>query len=454
MSGIAELLLNLGFAISGSDLRETLVTRRLASLGAKVFTGHASENVAGAEVVVTSSAVAASNPEVIEAHRRSIPVIPRAEMLAELMRLKFSVAIAGSHGKTTVTSMVAVMLTEAGLDPTAVIGGRLDVFGSSARLGKGELMVAEADESDRSFLLLLPSIAVVTNIDREHLDHYRDLDEIKDAFVSFMNKTPFYGAVIACSDAPWRQTLEAVRPRLRRRLITYGTEEGATITADRIELTREGSSFEVRHSGNRLVDIRLHVPGRHNVQNALAAAGVGLELGLTPAQIQQGLERFRGADRRFQVKAEVDGVTVIDDYGHHPTEIRATLDAAHSRGAGRIWAIFQPHRFSRTRFLMDDFASAFEGCERVYILDIYPAGEEPIPGVSSERLAMRMREMGCAGARYAPREDDVVNEIVAEAVPGLTVLTIGAGSVWKLADALAGALPRALAGALTEKQPT
>ncbi|MGH9449052.1 MAG: UDP-N-acetylmuramate--L-alanine ligase [Terriglobia bacterium] len=440
MSGIAELLLNMGFTISGSDLKETAVTRRLAGLGAKVVAGHRAENIRGAQVVVTSSAVPETNPEVVEARRVEIPVIPRAEMLAELMRLKFSVAVAGSHGKTTVTSMIAVMLTEAGLDPTAVIGGRLDVFGSSARLGRGELMVAEADESDRSFLLLLPSIAVVTNIDREHLDHYRDLEEIKDAFVSFMNKTPFYGAVIACSDPPWRETLDAIRPRLRRKLVTYGTGTGAAITAIDLEWRGAGSAFRVFESGRHLADFSLAVPGRHNVQNALAAVGVGLELGLSPAQMQQGLERFRGADRRFQVKAHADGITLVDDYGHHPTEIRATLDAARSRGARRIWAIFQPHRYSRTYFLTDDFAHAFAGCERVYVLDIYAAGEEPIPGVNSERLVDRMRELGCAAARYAPSEGRLVHEVLAEAEPELMILTIGAGSVGKISEAVADGL--------------
>ncbi|MDE3178129.1 MAG: UDP-N-acetylmuramate--L-alanine ligase, partial [Acidobacteriota bacterium] len=276
MSGIAELLLNMGFAISGSDLKETPVTRRLAQLGARIFAGHAAVNVRGAQVVVTSSAVPPENPEVLEARRLDIPVIPRAEMLAELMRLKFSVTVAGSHGKTTVTSMIAVMLTEAGLDPTAVIGGRLDVFGSSARLGKGDLLVAEADESDRSFLLLLPSIAVVTNIDREHLDQYRDLEEIKDAFASFMNKTPFYGAVIACYDPPWRDALESIRPRLRRRLVTYGVESGAAITATDITPTGAGTAFRVYDSGKFLLNLALAVPGRHNVQNALAAVGAGL----------------------------------------------------------------------------------------------------------------------------------------------------------------------------------
>ncbi len=440
MSGIAELLLNLEFTVSGSDLKQTTVTDRLARLGARISIGHAAANVHDSQVVVISSAVPAQNPEVVEARRLEIPVIPRAEMLAELMRLKFSVAVAGAHGKTTVTSMIAVMLTEAGLDPTAVIGGRLDVFGSSARLGQGELMVAEADESDKSFLLLLPSIAVVTNIDREHLDHYRDFEEIKNTFVSFMNKTPFYGAVIACSDPPWLETLEAIRPRLRRRLITYGLEPNAEITAENVKPDRGGSAFDVRESGRPLLSARLAVPGRHNVQNALAAVSVGLELGLDASQIRRGLERFRGADRRFEVKAEVEGITVVDDYGHHPAEIRATLDAARARGAQRIWAVFQPHRYTRTQFLMDEFAAAFAGCERVGVLDIYPAGEDPIAGITAQTLVDRMRRLGCLAARYAPSEPDLIREFLEEVRPGTMILTIGAGSVWRIADALAAAL--------------
>jgi UDP-N-acetylmuramate--alanine ligase len=437
MSGIAELLLNLGFSVSGSDLKTTPVTRRLEQLGARIFTGHQGPYVEGAQVAVISSAVPSSNPEILEAKRLGIPVIPRAEMLAELMRLKFSVAVAGAHGKTTTTSMIALMVTEAGLDPTAVIGGRLDAFGSSARLGHGDLMVVEADESDRSFLCLLPSIAVVTNMDREHLDHYRDMDEILDAFVSFMNKVPFYGAVIACADPPWKKDLEAVRPRLRRRLVTYGIEPGADVRATHVGIHQGGSTVQLEEGGRAMGAISLAVPGQHNVQNALAAVSVGLELGLSGDQIRRGLERFRGADRRFQVKLELDGVTVVDDYGHHPAEIKATLDAARARGAGRIWAVFQPHRFTRTNFLIDEFGPAFAGCERVYVLDIYPAGEHPLPGITSQRLVERMRETGCPAARYAPSGDSLIVEVVAEAEPELFVLTIGAGSVWKLSEGLA-----------------
>jgi UDP-N-acetylmuramate--alanine ligase len=440
MSGLAEVLLNLGFSVSGSDLKQTPVTERLARLGAKVLEGHAAANVGSAEVVVVSSAVPSRNPEIMEAARHKIPVIPRAEMLAELMRLKFCVAVAGSHGKTTVTSMVAVMLAEAGLDPTAVIGGRLDAFGSSARLGKGELMVVEADESDRSFLYLLPTVAVVTNIDREHLDHYEDLEEITSSFASFLNKVPFYGAVIACVDMPWRAPLASLLPRLQRRVVTYGIEPGADVTARNLDLQSGRSHFDVLVDGKSFGRFALNLAGRHNVQNALAAVAVGRELDLTPEQIREGLERFRGADRRFQIKAEVDGITIVDDYGHHPTEIKATLEAAKLHGSKRVWAIFQPHRYTRTKFLMDDFAQSFGVCDRVYVLDIYPASEPPIPGVTSERLVERMVELGFARARYRASEAAVMEEVLAEAAPGDLILTIGAGNVWKIGDALVTAI--------------
>ncbi len=443
MSGIAEVLLNLGFTVSGSDLKRTAVTERLGRLGARIYEGHAASNVEEAQVVVVSSAVPTDNPEILEARRLQVPVIARAEMLAELMRLKFCVAVAGAHGKTTVTSMIAVLLAQAGLDPTAVIGGRLDVFGSSARLGKGDLMVVEADESDRSFLCLLPSIAVVTNIDREHLDHYRDLEEIASAFVSFMNKVPFYGAVIACTDQVGTAegtSLRSLLPRLRRRVVTYGLEPGADLTAEAIELTPQGATFEVRVKGQRLERFVLRAPGRHNVQNALAAVAVGLELDLNAEHIRAGLEHFRGADRRFQIKGEWGGVTVVDDYGHHPTEIRATLEAARLTGAKRLWVIFQPHRYTRTQHLMDDFARCFDGCDRVLVLDIYPASEPPIPGVTSQRLVERMRELGYVRAHYAASEQEVIRNVLADARPGDLVLTVGAGSVWKVAELLVKAM--------------
>jgi len=442
MSGIAEVLLNLGFTVSGSDLKLTPVSDRLSRLGAEVFEGHAADHLGEAQVVVISSAVPPDNVEVQEARRRQIPVIPRAEMLAELMRLKFCVAVAGAHGKTTVTSMIAVVLTQAGLDPTAVIGGRLDVFASSARLGKGELMVVEADESDRSFLYLLPSIAVVTNIDREHLDHYRDLDEITSAFVSFLNKVPFYGAVVACADAPWGERFRELFPQLRRRVVTYGLDAGADVQGRSVRLETRGSCFEVEARGKHLGSFAIHVPGRHNVQNALAAVAVGLELDLGPEQIREGLGRFHGADRRFQVKGEFGGITIVDDYGHHPTEIRATLEAARLWGAKRVIAIFQPHRYTRTLHLMDDFAHSFQAADRVYVLDIYPAGEKPIPGITSRRLVERMAEPGCKRAQYAPSEQAVTQAVLQDLRPGDLVLTVGAGSVWRIADALAAALGR------------
>jgi UDP-N-acetylmuramate--alanine ligase len=333
--------------------------------------------------------------------------------------------------------MIAVMLTQAGLDPTAVIGGRLDVFASSARLGKGELMVVEADESDRSFLYLLPSIAVVTNIDREHLDHYRDLNEITSAFLAFANKVPFYGAVVACTDAPWGERFRELLPQLRRRVVTYGLDAGADVQGSSPRLQPHGSSFEVEARSKRLGSFTIRVPGRHNVQNALAAVAVGLELGLSAEQIREGLERFHGADRRFQVKMEFEGITIVDDYGHHPTEIRATLEAAHLWGAKRVIAIFQPHRYTRTQFLMDDFASSFQAADQVYVLDIYPASETPIPGVTAQRLVERMAELGFTRARYAPSDRAVIQGILEDLRPGDLILTVGAGSVWKIGDALA-----------------
>jgi UDP-N-acetylmuramate--alanine ligase len=440
MSGIAEVLLNLGFTVSGSDLKATPITDRLSKLGARFFEGHSASNLRDAQVLVISSAIPPDNLEVAEAHRLQIPVIPRAEMLAELMRLKFCVAVAGAHGKTTVTSMIAVMLTQAGLDPTAVIGGRLDVFASSARLGKGDLMVVEADESDRSFLYLLPSIAVVTNIDREHLDHYHDLNEIASAFLSFMNKVPFYGAVVACADAPWGERMRELFPQLRRRVVTYGLDPGADVQGSSLQLQPQGSCFEVEARAKHLGSFTVRVPGRHNVQNALAAVAVGLELELSAEEIRSGLDRFHGAERRFQIKGEFEGVTIVDDYGHHPTEIRATLEAARLWGAERLIAIFQPHRYTRTLFLMDDFASSFQAADRVYVLDIYPASEKPIPGITSPRLVERMAELGFQRARYAPSEQAVIQGVLEDLRPGDLILTVGAGSVGRIGDALAEAI--------------
>jgi len=371
MSGIAELLLNLGFTVSGSDVRSGPQTDRLAAMGGTIFRGHAAETVVGANVVVVSSAVRADNVEVVEAHRRQIPVIPRGEMLAELTRLKYSVAVAGAHGKTSTTSMIATVMLRAGMDPTAVIGGRLNTLGSNAKLGTGDFIVVESDESDGSFLKLNPTIAVVTNIDREHLDHYRDLDEIEDAFTAFVNKVPFYGAVILCLDDAH---VQAIMPRVQRRTITYGTSTQADLVASHLEYRDFGSSFEARWQGRLLGTLRLLIPGEHSVLNALAAVAVGLELDVPFDTIASAMADFQNADRRFQIKGEFRGVLVVDDYGHHPAEVRATLDAARRSCDRRIVAVFQPHRFTRTAALEQDFARAFYQADVLIVLPIYPAG--------------------------------------------------------------------------------
>src|ERR1035438_3221212 len=388
MSGIAEILLNLGMKVSGSDLRRTPVTDRLAELGAAIYQGHDAGNVAGATVVVTSSAVGAANPEVVEAQARKIPVIQRAEMLAELMRLKYGIAIAGMHGKTTTTSMVASVLSAGGLDPTVVVGGRVDALGSNARLGTTQYLVAEADESDRSFLKLSPILAVVTNLDREHMDCYRDMDDVERAFLAFMDRVPFYGAVTACIDDP---LLKAILPRARRRVFTYGVADEADY---RLEFLAAGqgrfAQFLVHTEGGPLGPFELHVPGRHNVLNATAAVAIAQQLEVPTDKIAEGLNRFRGVDRRFQLRGEVRGVTVVDDYGHHPTEIRATLAAARECGHRRIFVVFQPHRYTRTLDLLDEFGGAFKDADTVIVLPIYAASEEPIPGVTAERLAEKI----------------------------------------------------------------
>ena len=360
MSGIAELLLNLGYQVSGSDMKKSAVTDRLAALGGKIFSGHSADNVEGANVVVISSAVRPDNVEVVEAKRRQIPVIPRAEMLAELMRLKYGVAIAGSHGKTTTTSMIATVLVNGGFDPTAVIGGRLNAFGSNAKLGKGDFLVAEADESDGSFLKLTPAIAVVTNIDREHLDHYADLEAIKSAFVAFANKVPFYGTAVLCFDDP---NVQAILPKIERRIVTYGTDHQADLVASHIEFQEFGTSCRVRFRGNPLGTLHLRIPGKHGILNALAAVATGLELEIPFEKIASALASFQNADRRFQIKGKKGTVLVVDDYGHHPTEIAATLSAARHACNRRIVTVFQPHRYSRTQALEADFARAFDNAD-------------------------------------------------------------------------------------------
>jgi len=450
MSGIAELLANLGYAVSGSDEKRSAVTDRLASLGVRVAYGHDAAHVGDAEVVVVSSAVRPTNPEVREAARRQIPVIPRAEMLAELMRLRYSIAVAGAHGKTTTTSMIALVLERAGLDPTAVIGGRLSAFGSNARLGRGELMVAEADESDRSFLKLFPTIAVITNIDHEHLENYGGFEDLQQAFVDFANKVPFYGGVVACADDA---NLAAVLPRMTRRVTTYGLDAAnVDLTATEVALGPLTAEATVKRRAQRAGDeahtliplgrLTLNVPGRHNLQNALAAVAVGMELGLQFDRVAAGLRDFRGAERRFEVRGEPNGVLVVDDYGHHPTEIAAVLAAARQLNR-RIVVAFQPHRFSRTAALMDAFGPALADADYIVLTEIYGAGEDPIAGVTIDALAAAVRRRVRAPVDVVPRLDDLVPAIARVARPGDVVITLGAGSIGSVPERLIEALARA-----------
>jgi len=432
MSGIAELLLNLGYEVSGSDLKQSPVTRRLADLGGRIYIGHRAENVLGANVVVTSSAVRPDNVEVAEAKKHQIPVIPRAEMLAELMRLKYSVAVAGSHGKTTTTSMIATVLVSGGLDPTAVIGGRLNAFGSNAKLGKGDFLVAEADESDGSFLKLSPTIAVVTNIDREHLDHYANLEEIQEAFITFINKVPFYGAAVLCLDD---SSIQAIIPRITRRIVTYGTSSQADLTASHIEFHNFGSSCRIQHKGHPLGILRLGIPGEHGILNSLAAVATGLELEIPFKEIAAALASFQNADRRFQVKGRKGDILVVDDYGHHPTEIVATLSAARSACDRRIVAVFQPHRYTRVQALAEDFSRAFYDADVLLVLPIYAAGEEPIAGVTAKMLVDQIRKFGHRDVHYVP-DFSGARKILDEALrDGDLLLTLGAGDVWKVGEA-------------------
>ena len=435
MSGIAEILLSLDMKVSGSDLRRGPVTDRLAQLGATIYEGHEAGHVAGATVVVTSSAVGPMNPEVLEANARKIPVIQRAEMLAELMRLKYGIAIAGMHGKTTTTSMVASVLSAGGLDPTVVVGGRVDALGSNARLGTTQYLVAEADESDRSFLKLSPILAVVTNLDREHMDCYKDMADVERAFLDFMNKVPFYGAVTACVDDP---LLKGILPRARRRVFTYGVAAEADF---RLEFLVAGEGrfarFQVNTAAGPLGPFELHVPGRHNVLNATAAIAIARQLEVPADKIAEGLSHFRGVDRRFQQRGQARGVTVVDDYGHHPTEIRATLAAARECGHGRVYVVFQPHRYTRTLDLLDEFGGAFADADSVIVLPIYAASEEPIPGVTAELLAGRIQG---PSVHYAPEFAAAVQMVAAEVREGDLILTLGAGNVSQLAPQILAAL--------------
>ena len=438
MSGIAEVLLTLGYGVSGSDLKASPITARLQSLGAITFEGHRASNIEGADVVVTSSAIDPANPEVAEARKLHLPVIQRAEMLAELMRLKYGIAIAGMHGKTTTTSMVAAVLAAGSLDPTVVVGGRVDSMDSNARLGTSQYLVAEADESDRSFLKLSPILSVVTNIDREHMDCYADMADVENTFVEFMDRVPFYGMIVCCNDDA---ALRAILPRVRRRIVTYGHGEGSDFRISELSLEHKPfevtSRFDVSYRGKKLGPFELHVPGAHNVLNATAAVAVGVGLDIAPEKIRAALKQFRGVDRRFQLKGETGGVRVIDDYGHHPTEIRATLSAARQyAGPGKVHVIFQPHRYTRTHLLMDEFSKAFTDADSVTVLDIYAASEKPIDGVSGLALSKKIRGRNGCAAEFSESFDAALGTVAAKAMQGDVVLTLGAGSVSQLGPQL------------------
>jgi UDP-N-acetylmuramate--alanine ligase len=427
MSGIAEVLLNLGYEISGSDLKLTATTERLAGMGARIFEGHDAANVAGASGLVVSSAVNEQNPEVREARRLNIPVIPRGELLAELMRLKYGIAVAGSHGKTTTTSMAAAILNFAGMDPTVVVGGKIPTMGgSNARVGTSDFLLVESDESDGSFLKLAPIIAVVTNIDREHVDHYPSIEATRAAFTEFVNKVPFYGAAIVCLDDA---NVQAILPDIERRTITYGTTAQAAMEACEIGCGPFATDFRIRRGNDDLGTFHLRLPGRHNVLNATAAVAVALELEVKPDVIREALASFTGVDRRFQVRGKERGVTVVDDYGHHPTEIRATLEGARQCGFRRIHVLFQPHRYTRTLHLMDEFARAFHQADSVFVMDIYAASEKPIEGVSAQSLVERIRQFGHRGAEYVGTMDRGIEAILSAAGDGDLVVTLGAGNV-------------------------
>jgi UDP-N-acetylmuramate--alanine ligase len=427
MSGLAEVLLELGYPVSGSDLKMSAVTERLQRLGATIHEGHAAANVAAVNALVVTSAAKDDNPEIVEARRRGIPVIPRGELLAELMRLKFGIAVAGSHGKTTTTSMIASILLHAGLDPTVVVGGlSATMRGSNARVGKSQYLVVESDESDGSFLKLAPILAIVTNIDREHLDHYTDLERIEAAFVEFVNKVPFYGAAILCLDDG---NVQRILPRVKRRVITYGASAQAEVRITQLSAGHLASEFHLVREQQDLGCFKLNVPGEHNIRNATAAVAAALELGVSVEAIREGLAQFAGVDRRFQIKGSERGVTVIDDYGHHPTEIQATLAAARACRFARVHVLFQPHRFTRTRLLMDEFAQAFHHADSVHVLDIYAASEAPIEGITSQALTARMASFGHRGAHYAGATDAGIAAVAAAAAPGDAIITLGAGSV-------------------------
>ncbi len=432
MSGIAEVLLNLGFTVTGSDVRKTDTTERLEHLGAKIFYGHNRENVQDADVVVISSAVRPDNPEILKAKEIFVPVIQRAEMLAELMRMKYSIAVAGSHGKTTTTSIVSTILGHAGMDPTCVIGGKLNSLGSNAKLGDSKFLVAEADESDGTFLLLFPTIAVATNIDLEHLDFYRDINEIKAAFLTFLNKVPFYGLDILCID---NANIQSLIPQLKRRYMTYGLSKQADLRAEGVTYDGSGTSFRVVYKGYELGTINLALPGIHNVVNALAACGVGIELDIPFATITEALKTFAGIQRRLEVKWNGD-IKLIDDYGHHPTEIKATLAAVRRMTKGRIIVAFQPHRYTRTKALMDEFITSFNEADTLIVTEIYAASEEKIEGITGALLAEKIRASGHKNVMFASTKEDAADKILELAKNGDVVVTLGAGDINKICDRL------------------
>lgn len=433
MSGIAEVLLNLGYRVGGSDLSESETTLRLRKAGADIAIGHRKENLRDADVVVTSSAVRPDNPEVAAAHERAIPVIPRAEMLAELMRLKYGVAVAGTHGKTTTTSLIATVLACGGLDPTAVIGGKLNIFGSNAKLGQGELLVAEADESDGSFLKLSPTIAIVTNIDPEHLDHYRNLEEIQTAFLEFINKVPFYGLAVLCLD---HENVQALIPQVKKRYVTYGLSTQANYRAGSISFQGVMTSFRAFENDRELGRISIQMPGLHSVYNALATIATARELDLDFGVVQEALGSFSGVQRRFQIKGERGGILVVDDYGHHPAEIKATLSAAQNGWGRRTVVIFQPHRYTRTRDLLKEFFTAFNQADVLFLLDIYPAGEDPIPGVKAENLYEGIKGHGHKDVTLVSERKEILDHLLPRLKSGDMVITLGAGDVWKIGETL------------------
>ena len=446
MSGIAEVLFNLGYDVTGSDIKDSETTKRLRDLGIKVYIGQEAENVDDSRVVVVSSAVSDKNPEIIEAKRRSIPVIPRAEMLAELARLKYGILVAGAHGKTTTTSLISAILAHAGLDPTVIIGGRLKATGSNARLGQGEFLVAEADESDGSFLKLSPTIAVATNIDREHMDFFKSVEALKEAFVSFLNKIPFYGVSIICIE---NEHLRELLPSLHRRCVTYGFSDEADISAKNIRKGFTSVSFDVTYKGRDLGNLELPLLGEHNILNSLAAIGVAMELQINMGVIKEALKRFGGIQRRFEFKGEAKEIKVFDDYGHHPTEIRATLKAAKegfligsqnsgsgTQKAGRLFVLFQPHRYTRTKDLIDEFASSFSDADFLVLLDVYPAGEKPIQGINSGALIEKIKKSGRNNALYIKDRDEAIRYIVSHMRKGDLLVTLGAGDVWTVGDEL------------------